>query len=90
MTESAQRELQAKEKQEAAPAAEHTKMGPTFTPAVDIFETDIHIVLLIQAVQLQPAIFTGTDHDFSLGSLDLLHLKLACFQAEIIKVRLGY
>jgi HSP20 family molecular chaperone IbpA len=46
MTESAQRELQAKEKQEAAPAAEHTKMGPTFTPAVDIFETDTDIVLL--------------------------------------------
>lgn len=46
MTESEIKELQAKGKQEASPAAEHTKTGPTFTPAVDIFETDTEIVLL--------------------------------------------
>jgi HSP20 family molecular chaperone IbpA len=38
--------LRAKEKTAASPAAEHTKPGPTFTPAVDIFETDTTITLL--------------------------------------------
>jgi HSP20 family molecular chaperone IbpA len=38
--------LRAKEKTAARPAAEHTKPGPTFTPAVDIFETDTAITLL--------------------------------------------
>ena len=38
--------LRAKEKTAASPAAEHTKPGPTFTPAVDIFETDTAITLL--------------------------------------------
>lgn len=38
--------LQAKEKKEVKSAAEHTKPGPIFTPAVDIFETDEQITVL--------------------------------------------
>jgi len=46
MTESATKELQAKEKMEAAPPVEQTKLGRVFTPAVDIFETEKEITLL--------------------------------------------
>ena len=46
MTESEAKEMQVKGKQEARTSAELTKSGPTFTPAVDIFETDTEIVLL--------------------------------------------
>lgn len=45
----AQREttdLQAKEKQALTSPAEQTRPGPTFTPAVDIFETDSEITLV--------------------------------------------
>jgi HSP20 family molecular chaperone IbpA len=38
--------LRAREKTAARTAAEHTRPGPTFTPAVDIFETDRAITLL--------------------------------------------
>ena len=40
------KELKIKEKQEVASPAEHTRPGPVFTPAVDIFETDKEITLL--------------------------------------------
>jgi HSP20 family molecular chaperone IbpA len=46
MTETATKELQAKEKMEVAPPAEQTKPGRVFTPAVDIFETKKEITLL--------------------------------------------
>lgn len=46
MSDSETQALRAKEKTEAVPSAEHTKPGPTFTPAVDIFETDTAITLL--------------------------------------------
>ncbi len=46
MTEIETKEIRAKGKQEATPSAELTKPGPTFTPAVDIFETDTEITLL--------------------------------------------
>ncbi len=46
MTETETKEIRAKDKQEATPSAELTKPGPTFTPAVDIFETDTEITLL--------------------------------------------
>ncbi len=46
MTETATKELQAKEKMEAAPPAEQTKPGKVFTPAVDIFETEKELTLL--------------------------------------------
>ena len=46
MSESDTKALRAKEKTAASSAAEHTKPGPTFTPAVDIFETDTAITLL--------------------------------------------
>ena len=46
MTVTASKELQAKEKLEAAPPVEQTKPGKVFTPAVDIFETDKEITLL--------------------------------------------
>jgi HSP20 family protein len=38
--------LKAKEKREVPVPAERTKPGPTFTPAVDIFETDREITLV--------------------------------------------
>ena len=39
-------ELKAKEKREVVPSAEQTKPGLTFTPAVDILETDHEITVL--------------------------------------------
>lgn len=38
--------LQAKEKSELKSTAEETRSGPSFTPAVDIFETDDALTLL--------------------------------------------
>jgi HSP20 family molecular chaperone IbpA len=46
MAEKERKELQAREKAEARAAAELTRQGPTFTPAVDIFETDQEITVL--------------------------------------------
>lgn len=40
------KDLKVKEKQEVTSAAEQTKPGLVFTPAVDIFETDNEITLL--------------------------------------------
>lgn len=46
MTESEAKALEAKDKQEVRTDVEQTKPGPTFTPAVDIFETEKEITLL--------------------------------------------
>jgi HSP20 family molecular chaperone IbpA len=46
MSETETKELQAKEKMEAAAPGEPTMPGRVFTPAVDIFETDKEITLL--------------------------------------------
>ena len=46
MTDTEKKALQAREKQEVSTAAEQTRPGPTFTPAVDIFETETGLTLL--------------------------------------------
>lgn len=46
MTDIEKKDLQAREKQEVSTTAEQTKPGPTFTPSVDIFETETGITLL--------------------------------------------
>jgi HSP20 family protein len=46
MTDTERKALQAREKKEVSTAAEQTKPGPTFTPAVDIFETETGLTLL--------------------------------------------
>ena len=46
MTDSENKALQAKVKREMTGPAEQTRPGPTFTPAVDIFETDKEITLM--------------------------------------------
>jgi HSP20 family protein len=46
MPESESQPIQAKEKREMTGPTEHTRPGPTFKPAVDIFETDTQMVLL--------------------------------------------
>jgi HSP20 family molecular chaperone IbpA len=46
MTDSENKALQAKAKREMTGPAEQTRPGPTFTPAVDIFETDKEITLM--------------------------------------------
>jgi HSP20 family molecular chaperone IbpA len=46
MADKEKKKLQAKEKAEVSTPAEQTRPGPTFTPAVDIFETDQQITLL--------------------------------------------
>ena len=46
MTDSEKKDLQAREKQEVSTTAEQTRPGPTFTPSVDIFETETGITLL--------------------------------------------
>lgn len=48
------KELQAREKQEVATPAEHTKPGLVFTPAVDIFETETQITLLADMPGVTP------------------------------------
>lgn len=46
MAESDSKALEAKGKKELTSTAEQTKPGPTFTPSVDIFETEQEITLL--------------------------------------------
>ena len=46
MTASEAKSLEAKDKQEVSASVEQTRPGLTFTPAVDIFETDKAITLL--------------------------------------------
>jgi HSP20 family protein len=46
MAEKERKELKAREKAEVSAPAEQTKPGPTFIPAVDIFETDQEITVL--------------------------------------------
>ncbi len=46
MAETETKALKVKEKREVPAAAERTRPGPTFTPAVDIFETDREITLV--------------------------------------------
>jgi HSP20 family molecular chaperone IbpA len=46
MTDAESKALQAKEKKEITAAAEQTRPGPVFTPAVDIFETEKAMTLL--------------------------------------------
>ena len=46
MKDTEKKDLQAREKQEVSTAAEQTRPGPTFTPSVDIFETETGITLL--------------------------------------------
>ena len=46
MTDSEKRDLHARGKQEVSGTAEQTRPGPTFTPPVDIFETETGITLL--------------------------------------------
>ena len=46
MAETETKALKAKEKREVSASAESTRPGPTFTPAVDIFETDREITLV--------------------------------------------
>jgi HSP20 family molecular chaperone IbpA len=46
MTASEAKSLEAKDKQEVTSSVEQTRPGLTFTPAVDIFETDTAITLL--------------------------------------------
>jgi HSP20 family protein len=46
MAEKESKELKAREKAEVSATAEQTRPGPTFTPAVDIFETDQEITVL--------------------------------------------
>ena len=47
MADSKTQALEAKDKREAAALAEYMKEGLTFTPAVDIFETDKEITLVV-------------------------------------------
>ena len=47
-------DIQVKEKQEALASAELTKPGPVFTPAVDIFETNLEIVLVADIPGVTP------------------------------------
>jgi HSP20 family molecular chaperone IbpA len=46
MTAEQAKAIEAKEKQELSTTGEQTRPGPTFTPAVDIFETEKEITLL--------------------------------------------
>lgn len=55
MEETLNRDLQAKKKTEVPSAAEQTRPGLVFTPAVDIFETDQAITLLADMPGVTPA-----------------------------------
>jgi HSP20 family protein len=54
MEETLNRDLQAKKKTEVPSAAEQTRPGLVFTPAVDIFETDQAITLLADMPGVTP------------------------------------
>jgi HSP20 family molecular chaperone IbpA len=54
MTEHESKALQAKEKQETSQAAEPTKPGRVFAPAVDIFETEREITLVADIPGVAP------------------------------------
>ena len=54
MAEKEKKELQAREKAEVSTPAEQTRTGPTFTPAVDIFETDQEITVLADMPGVKP------------------------------------
>jgi HSP20 family protein len=54
MTDTESKALQAKEKSELTSATEATRPGPTFTPSVDIFETDKALTLLADMPGVNP------------------------------------
>jgi HSP20 family protein len=54
MTDTTSKELKVREKQEVAAPAEQTRSGVTFSPSVDIFETDQQITLLADMPGVEP------------------------------------
>jgi len=54
MTDTAQKELKVKEKQEVATPAEQTRPGIIFSPNVDIYETDQKLMLLADLPGVRP------------------------------------
>ncbi|WP_054029980.1 Hsp20/alpha crystallin family protein [Desulfatitalea tepidiphila] len=54
MTDTAQKELKVKEKQEVATPAEQTRPGIVFSPNVDIYETDQKLMLLADLPGVRP------------------------------------
>lgn len=55
--------LQAREKEEVATQAEQTVPGPTFTPAVDIFETDKALTVVADMPGVKPEDLSIDLHD---------------------------
>lgn len=62
MTETS-RALQAREKEEVATKAEQTVPGPTFTPAVDIFETEKALTVVADMPGVKPDDLSIDLHD---------------------------
>ncbi|MDA8404994.1 MAG: Hsp20/alpha crystallin family protein [Desulfobacteraceae bacterium] len=60
-------ELQAKDKKEVSAAAEQTKPGPVFTPAVDIFETETALTILADLPGVTPEALDIDLHDDTLS-----------------------
>jgi len=54
MTDTAQKELKVKEKQEVAAPAEQTRPGIVFSPNVDIYETEQKLMLLADLPGVRP------------------------------------
>ena len=54
MTDTAQKELKVKEKQEVATPAEQTRPGIIFSPNVDIYETDQKLMLVADLPGVRP------------------------------------
>ncbi|MFO8083090.1 MAG: Hsp20/alpha crystallin family protein [Desulfobacterales bacterium] len=54
MAETTSKEIQAREKQEVTDAAEQTKPGLLFTPAVDIFETEKELTVIADIPGVSP------------------------------------
>lgn len=54
MAETTSKEIQAREKQELESAAEQTKPGLLFTPAVDIFENDKELTVIADMPGVKP------------------------------------
>jgi len=54
MTTNEARALEARDKQEVSSPVEQTRPGPTFTPAVDIFETDNAITVIADMPGVKP------------------------------------
>jgi HSP20 family molecular chaperone IbpA len=85
MADSESKALRPKEKREVTTPAEHTKPGLTFTPAVDIFETDSEITLLADMPGVKPKDLTIDLRDDVLSLAGEIDSPEAAKEMEVLR-----